>query len=507
MGRKKASNVVDDVEGEPAALNPKKSKKKQQTVDDDEYMVLEESDKSGSKPNGVALEGEDDLTASFKDMGVSQKKEKKKTKGDVEVEDEDPALLNAGKKGVKGKKGRKNHDDDDSEFGINGSTPSEGPGNGTAGDEDVDELVSFSEKKKGKGKSKKGKDQNDDFEVTSQTSALESVDHGDEDEDTSVSSGKKKGKLKNKKSKDVMDDYDIPLSEPSVLESVGSGEKAEEEDPIVFGGKKKGKGKNKKGKDQDDDFEATFEMAKGESVPDLVTETIDKEDEDETSLFTGKKKGKKRREQTDDTPLLVDTSVTDSVVDAGIGAEDEEEDESTLFSGNEKSKGNSRKGVHLLVDDDFEAVLAEAESGEPEPVTAPSVLTGMLEEEEEEEIIFTGKKKKKGGAKKVAAFLLDEDMADSEVASENSVAPPSIEGEKEELEEDPGLFAGKKKGKKGKKDKKPLKEDEDIDALMAELEDPHTTKDELLIGKLMIDVAVVRWKCVDFLCQIELLGS
>jgi hypothetical protein len=476
-----------------SAAQKKNRKKQQQAVDDDEYMVVNDNENAGSKVNGVkgndnvALDdAEDELSASLEGISIGgNKKEKKKTKGvAAEVES------NVGKKGGKGKKGKKNavdDDDDDLEFGINGSVSVEDSVNGD-GKED-DEMLNFTGKKKGKGKGKKGKEsQIDDFDISSQTSGLESLaDKGVEDDDESlVFAGKKRGKGgKGKKVKDDVDDYDIPLSSVTSDVSAGLGDEAEDEDADVFKGKKKGKGKNKKGnKLEVDDFEAILEMAAATeedsvAVPAVVVKGNEEDDED-ANLFTGKKKGKGKNKkggkaQIDDYDMVLDEPEVQ--LPSGNGAE-MNEDEVSAAAGNKKGKGKTKgkKGIHMLLDDDedFEAVLAGDTHDEPE-VAAAAVPQNDIDDEDEE-LMFTGKKKKKGTTKKAPAIVLDEDLGDK---SGLSVEVPQVtEAEREEPEDDDALmFAGKKKGKKGKKDKKPVKEEEDIDALMAELEGPNSSKD------------------------------
>lgn len=479
-----------------SAAQKKNKKKQQQAVDDDEYMVVNDNENAGSKINGVkgnnnvALDdAEDELSASLEGISIGgNKKEKKKTKGvAAEVES------NVGKKGGKGKKGKKNavdDDDDDLEFGINGSVSVEDSVNGD-GKED-DEMVNFTGKK-GKGKGKKGKEsQIDDFDISSQTSGLESLaDKGvEEDDESLVFAGKKKGKGgKGKKVKDEVDDYDIPLSSLTSDVSAGLGDEAEDDDADVFKGKKKGKGKNnvnKKGnKLEVDDFEATLEMAATEedsvAVPAVVVVKGNEEDDEDANLFTGKKKGKGKskkggKAQIDDYDIVLDKPEVQ--LPSGNGAE-MNEDEVSAAPGNKKGKGKTKgkKGIHMLLDDDedFEAVLADVTHDEPEVAAAAAALQNDIDDEDEE-LMFTGKKKKKGTTKKSPAIVLDEDLGDKGGLSVD--VPQVTEAEREEPEDDDALmFAGKKKGKKGKKDRKPVKEEEDIDALMAELEEPISSKD------------------------------
>ena len=479
-----------------SAAQKKNKKKQQQAVDDDEYMVVNDNENAGSKMNGVkgndnvALDdAEDELSASLEGISIGgNKKEKKKTKGvAAEVES------NVGKKGGKGKKGKKNavdDDDDELEFGINGSVSVEDSVNGD-GKED-DEMVNFTGKKKGKGKGKKGKEsQIDDFDISSQTSGLESLaDKGvEEDEESLVFAGKKKGKGgKGKKVKDEVDDYDIPLSSVTSDVSAGLGDEAEDEDADVFKGKKKGKGKNninKKGnKLEVDDFEATLDMAaateeESVAVPAVVVKGNEEDDED-ANLFTGKKRGKGKNKkggkaQIDDYDMVLDEPEVQ--LPSGNGAEMNEDEVSAAPGNKKKGKGKTKekKGIHMLLDDDedFEAVLAGDTHDEPEVAAAAAPVPQNDIDDEDEELMFTGKKKKKGTTKKSPAIVLDEDLGDKGGLSVE--VPQVTEAEREETEDDDALmFAGKKKGKK---DKKPIKEEEDIDALMAELEGPNSSKD------------------------------
>ncbi|CAK9869833.1 unnamed protein product [Sphagnum jensenii] len=484
-------------------------------------------------------------------------------------------------------------------------------------DAEEDEASTFSGKKKGKGKQKGKKlpksSFDDDFAVdddqgvrngwsgTGAVTALggkaeevsEPIEEN-EDEDSMFSGKKKgKGKQKGKKSQKTSFDDDFAVEDEEGDRAALSGAAgtatigAEVFEPIVeketplevdvdesnmFSGKKKGKGKQKGKKSQKTSFDEDFAVEDHEgsrnglsssavgaeeeevSKPSTGKELPGEVDEDETSIFSGKKKGKgKLKGKTVQTSLDDDFAVEDDegvrnglsgpTALVAVGTEGEEvsepileeelpaeadEDESSIFSGKKKGKGKQKgkKVARPFLDDDFAVEdnkgLRHELSGTAALVTVGTVDEGVSEPllekdlpvqvEEDEASMFSGKKKGKGKqkGKNLQKTSFDDDFAveDDEgmingwsgaagivaVGEETEEVPePIIEREfSGEVDEDEAsMFSGKKKGKgkqkgkkvlqmspedlakkKGKKSGRTIQEEEDLDAILAELDGP-----------------------------------
>eukprot|EP00897_Mesotaenium_endlicherianum_P009893 jgi/Mesen1/8932/ME000548S08440 len=367
-----------------------------------------------------------------------------------------------------------------------------------------DPYAKKGEEASAKGKKKKG-DKSSALEAESDHGSIsrnESAAGNDEPEDL-VFGGKKKNK-KGKKGGRAADDYDddFKVEEPAKSQEVDEKEAAGGDEPeeLVFGGKKKSK-KGKKGgravDDYDDDFKTVEEPA--------TSDRADESHETEGTAERRPKKGQKGKVvMTQDLEALMaeadegsgfkaadeaEEEEDDAAAEAEAEAPEEEEEEEPIFSGKKKGKKPKKK----MKDEDFEVMLADAagssELGHVAAADAPSAGTLVEADEDDEPLQFAGKKKAKKGkkAKEPAqddfAVLLEEEEgpehSQPEAAAEEAAvsaasenAPSASEGARESARE--GASGGKKgkKGKKGGAGAAKASQDEDIDALLAELEGP-----------------------------------
>jgi len=505
--------------------------------------------------------------------------------------EEDEASTFSGKKKGKGKqKGKKlpksSFDDDfavDDDQGVRNGWSGTGAVTALGGkaeevsepiEENEDEDSMFSGKKKGKGKQKGKKSQktsfDDDFAVEDEegdrvalSGAAGTATIGAEVfepiveketplevdvDESNMFSGKKKGKgkQKGKKSQKTSFDEDFAveddegsrngLSSSAAVVAVGAEEEevskpstgkelpgeVDEDETSIFSGKKKGKGKLKGKTVQrtslDDDFAVEDDEGvrnglsgptalvavgtEGEEVsePILEEELPAEVDEDESSIFSGKKKGKGKqkgkkvaRPSLDDDFAVEDNKglrheLSGTAALVTVGTEEEgvsepllekdlpvqvEENEASMFSGKKKGKGK-QKGKNLQktsFDDDFAveddegmingwsgaagivAVGVETEEV-PEPIIERE-LSGEVDEDEAS--MFSGKKKGKGKQKGKKVLQ----MSPEDLAVEDALPLPSqISSE----------YNAASKGKAKKKGKKIQEEEEDLDAILAELD-------------------------------------
>ncbi|MCO5569743.1 hypothetical protein L7F22_023458 [Adiantum nelumboides] len=337
--------------------------------------------------------------------------------------------------------------------------------------DDSDALV-FTGKKKPSGK--KGKLDNigfaalDTLEETAGCSNEEDL----EVEETLVFSGKKK-QNKNKIPRESMDSAvgKMEVKDADFVDVAGL-----DEDALVFSGKKKSKGK-KATKSTDGVSDLGFETVDGQADEASIEHTEDVPGED-ALVFTGKKKSKKSKD-------------SKKVADSEYGLADDlphehaqENEEVLTFSGKEKSKG--KQGAMTVTNDDVDTAASSGSSAEALSDTLSIQRSDTRQSSvlaDEDEIQFTGKKKGKKG-KKVAddadidAILaeldgpkaLEEPKVVSKVQEGSKVAPADSNAESTKAEE---LGAtSKKKAKKGKKGGRTAQEEEDLDAILAELDGP-----------------------------------
>eukprot|EP01018_Ginkgo_biloba_P012031 Gb_22102 [translate_table: standard] len=446
MGRKKTAVAPGDTQAPPIQTS-KNKKKGHVIVDDDEYAIVEQSvdtDQPTSKLQNGNTEVEDEITASFEGMSLSNNKTRgknnKKGRKDVKVDDDDGAKLEhenaevgevqvsfAGKK--KGKKGKQLEQDDEDKDGDDRHLLSV-----DGAEDDNGNVAPFNKnKKKSEGKPK----QTDMFsllaeyegsadEVDAESTVVESENAVmvlDADESNEfVFSGKKEAKGKKGVIGKEESEFDEVKDAP-----------AEEDDLITFSGKKKGKKSNKDGQKK---LDKTIE----ESVPEGKEEGSDELNE---LVFTGKKKSKGKKGSSGKQENDFDE----------VKATPPEEHELITFSGKKKGKKSNRDSQKKL-DEHLEFDVPEAM------------------EEDNEAIVFSGKKKTAKG-KSNALFTTsafdavpvdEEDVWNGEVAR-NGAEGNNLEDEAKQHEEETALgsevdeviqFTGKKKGKKGKKVEKPL---------------------------------------------------
>ncbi|KAL2629241.1 hypothetical protein R1flu_013927 [Riccia fluitans] len=453
MGRKKPSNtaVSDDFEADSASVpqapiaTGKKGKKKGAKIDDDEYMVepaVEESSLNGKEESG-ALEA--DLVADqMQELSFSGKKKpkgknaKKSELDSTEVSevsfeklavDEEAASVESGfgsrKKGAS-KKGKKGNRIDDDEYELPESAEVESASMGG---------------KKGK-KGAKGDD--DDFDVESVAASVESEDFG----------GKKKGGKKGKKGGRIVDDeYQLPESVES--EQVHP----EEPEEIVFSGKKKAGKKGKKGAKIDDD----------EYEPAPATEAISQEEKVPTEevFFSGKKKAGKKGSK--------GGKIDDDEYELP-GPEDAMDPEEVEIPKKAETK-SGKKASASSKSADLMSLLAELDvgSGDVDERDAEESAAPLVASHKEngdvsgDEIVFTGKKKAKGKKSKP--------VVDDEVVNGEDISKPSLDLKEQasfssleaqgEVDDTVIAFSGKKKPKKGKKEKKELEPEDAVEEVEA----------------------------------------
>ncbi|BBN08146.1 translation initiation factor 5B [Marchantia polymorpha subsp. ruderalis] len=525
MGRKKpTSAAVDEFEPDSASVaqapsgNAKKGKKKGAVkVDDDEYMVepaVEESVNGEQERGSGDLEA--DLADQLQDLSFSGKK---KTKGknakkaeldssDVSFQQADETSLEefvGGSKKKGAKKGKKGNRVDDDEYEVSESvdvesTPSEvpsfaeesGAGNkkkgkkgkkGTKGDDDdFDVEISepaisvqsedFGAKKKGGKKGKKGgRIDDDEYEIPE---LVESEQVAPVEPEEPVFSGKKKAGKKGKKGAKVDDDeYEL---QPTIEAPAQLDETPEPEEPI-FSGKKKAAKKGKKGaKLDDDEYELPGSNEAGSEDPMVI-------DELEAPKKSEKKAGKKATSTKPADLLSLLAGLDEGSVEAGDeDAEERTAPQSTqkengdlsgdevVFSGKKKAKG--KKAPKVIVDDEItNGGGLDANAGLREEA---SVYVEVEPEVDDEVIAFSGKKKPKKGKKEVKKDVEADDMGETaELPSLPTVSSPPVEPSPSVTE---SSSSSKKNKKKGKKSGRTAQEEEDLDALLAELDGPVMSK-------------------------------
>ncbi|MCO5597603.1 hypothetical protein L7F22_051682 [Adiantum nelumboides] len=344
--------------------------------------------------------------------------------------------------------------------------------NSSGSNDDSDALV-FTGKKKPSGK--KGKLDNIGFAALD--TSEETAGRSNEDlevEETLVFSGKKK-QSKNKIPKESMDSEagKMEVKDAKLFDVVGS-----DEDALVFSGKKKSESKK-----------ATTST---DGVSDLGFETVDGQDDEAKAsiehaedvpgenalVFTGKKKSKKSK----DFKKVADSEY--GLADDLPNEHAQENEEVLTFSGKKKSKG--KQGATTVTNDDVETAASLGASAEALSDTLSIQSSDTRQSSvlaDEEEIQFTGKKKGKKGKKgtddaDIDAILaeldgpkaLEEPKVVSQVQEDSKVVPADANAESTKAEE-LGVTS-KKKAKKGKKGGRTAQEEEDLDAILAELDGP-----------------------------------
>ncbi|KAI5079715.1 hypothetical protein GOP47_0005194 [Adiantum capillus-veneris] len=345
-------------------------------------------------------------------------------------------------------------------------------------DDDSDALVSTGKKK---AKGRKGK--SDNTGVAALDTSDETADHSIEDpevEETLVFSGKKK-QSKNKIPKESVDS-EVGRVEAREVELVD--DVALDEDALVFSGKKKSKAK--KGiKSTEGSLNLGFAMLDDQADESNAAIELAEDVADEDALvFTGKKKSKKSK----DSKKVEDSEyglVSDVPNEHALDSEDV-----ITFSGKKKSKG--KQGATAVGNDDAEdasllgaGASVTAQSGSSSLQSNDTRQSSVLADEEE--IQFTGKKKGKKGKKvtddaDIDAILAEldgskvpEDPKAASKAQEDSNVVPVDANAESAKNEDLGA-ASKKKAKKGKKSGRTAQEEEDLDAILAELDGPRPEK-------------------------------
>ncbi|KAG6556163.1 hypothetical protein Mapa_002104 [Marchantia paleacea] len=521
MGRKKpTSAAVDEFEPDSASVaqapsgNAKKGKKKGAAkVDDDEYMVEPVVDES---VNGEQDGGSGDLADQLQDLSFSGKK---KTKGknakkteldssDISFQQSDETSLEefvGGSKKKGARKGKKGNRVDDGEYEVSESvdvesTPSEVPSfaeesgagskkkvkkgkKGTKGDDDdfdleISEpamsvqLEDFGAKKKGGKKGKKGgRIDDDEYEIPE---FVESEEVAPVEPEEPVFSGKKKAGKKGKKGAKVDDDeYEL---QPTIETPAHIDETPEPEEP-VFSGKKKAGKKGKKGAKLDDEEYELPGINEADPEDFMVIEELEAPNKPE------KKTGKKTTSSKPADLLSLLAGLDEGSVEAG--GEDVEErtapqsaqkengdlfGDEIVFSGKKKAKG--KKTSKLVVDDEMtNGEGLDANAGLKEEA---SVFVEAEPEVDEEVIAFSGKKKPKKGKRETKKDVEADDLGDTaELPSLPTVSSAPVEPPPSVTE---SSSSSKKKGKKGKKSGRTAQEEEDLDALLAELDGPVLSK-------------------------------
>ncbi|KAH7288942.1 hypothetical protein KP509_31G051600 [Ceratopteris richardii] len=305
------------------------------------------------------------------------------------------------------------------------------------------------------------------------------------DEDTLVFSGKKKSKGK-KKTTDVASGVGFAMLEDQLDDARDADREESEEDALVFTGKKKSKKSKGLKKAEEDEYQ----------VPN-GTQVDHVEDGEDVLTFSGKKKSKSKKglvavpnDSTEQLSLPGDLNGA-QLSSSLQNVEVRESDEVLQFSGKKKGK----KGKKAVDDADIDAILAELD-GPKAPEVSQAVPLVQAEPEEvsvdasneaDEVLQFTGKKKGKKGKKVVDDADIDAILAELDgpkVTEVSQFVPPvqeeskvvSVDASNEPQKVEDSGTVSKKKGKKGKKNLRTAQEDEDLDAILAELDAPKPEK-------------------------------
>ncbi|KAJ1264371.1 hypothetical protein BS78_09G258100 [Paspalum vaginatum] len=300
--------------------------------------------------------------------------------------------------------------------------------------------------------------------------------------------GGKKGKKAGKAAAPDDDDYEPPPAS----------DEDDDDEPVnlVFTGKKK----KKKGAaapatsfsafsalDEDQDEEEPAPAAAPD--PEATNDPADADDDDGGDLdfdFSKAKKKKKKKDKgtrsvpgrdEDDEPAPPPPSV----------AKEEEEDEEppvTAAAAKKVQKKKKKKGNFVTDDEDLDKILAEiqpADEPEPEPEEVKAQDSVPAPDADD----AAGKKSKK--KKKKGAFVMDGEDIDQILAEMEDTQPPAEEPEPKDTKDEGTVAApapvddaeGKKSKKKKKKSGRTAQEEDDVDKIFAELgEGPPAEKED-----------------------------
>ncbi|KAK8488856.1 hypothetical protein V6N11_071056 [Hibiscus sabdariffa] len=305
----------------------------------------------------------------------------------------------------------------------------------------------------------------------------------DEEEDAPSFSLLDKKKKKSKSSKKsgnpfsaaLLDDEDE--GDASVPESTGAAVDDDDDSSMVaFSGKKKKSSKKKS--------TASF-AALGDDLEDEEGVKEDEEEDAPSFGFSGKKKSSKKKS------MVAFAALDDELENEEGVKEDEEEDVPSLsLSDKKKKKSKSSKKIGNSFS---AALLDEEDEGDvpvPESTAAAAAAAAAVDDNDDDSsmIAFSGKKKKSSKKKSSAAFaaLGDEAELQSEVSDmveteQTSLGNSNVEAgdskTNHKSEEAAEISKNKKKNKKKNKSGRTAQEEEDLDKILAELDEgPPTTK-------------------------------
>ncbi|CAL4895204.1 unnamed protein product [Urochloa decumbens] len=291
--------------------------------------------------------------------------------------------------------------------------------------------------------------------------------------------GGKKGKKGGKAAAPDDDDYEPPP--PAAVED-------EDDEPInlVFTGKKK----KKKGgpapapaasfsafsaleeadEDQDEEEAAPASAAEPEV-------TADADDDDEIGFdFSNAKKKKNKKDKVarsapgkdeDDEPALPPPPVADE--------EDEDPSVAATAAAKKSQKKKKKKGKFATDDEEIDKMLAEIEDPQPADEPEPEEVKSQDSVPAPDADDATGKKSKK--KKKKGGFMMDGEDVDQMLAEMEDQPPPVEEPEPKDMKDEAPVTAaapvddaeGKKSKKKKKKSGRTAQEEDDLDKIFAEL--------------------------------------
>ncbi|CAL4909863.1 unnamed protein product [Urochloa decumbens] len=290
--------------------------------------------------------------------------------------------------------------------------------------------------------------------------------------------GGKKGKKGGKAAAPDDDDYEPPP--PAAVED-------EDDEPInlVFTGKKK----KKKGPaapaasfsafsalgeaDEDQDEEEAAPAAAAE--PEATADADDDDDEIGFDFSNAKKKKKKKDKvarsapgkDEDDEPALPPPPVADE--------EDEDPSLAATAAAKKSQKKKKKKGKFATDDEEIDKMLAEIEDPQPADEPEPEEVKAQDSVPAPDADDAPGKKSKK--KKKKGGFMVDGEDVEQMLAEMEDQSPPVEEPEPKDMKDEAPVTAaapmddaeGKKSKKKKKKSGRTAQEEDDLDKIFAEL--------------------------------------